>query len=427
MSQTDRLEHDLIDWFGATASSSSAIQVEDVLQLTAGTAQRPAWTFPQWWLPPAAITSGGRTIAPLPWRSLGLVAALAMLLGVALAVYVGSRPDPLPEPFGVARNGLVTYSERGEIFVVDPISGRRTIAVGGAGQDREPRFSRDGRRLAFMRGFVVGATTVYVADADGSNAQPIGTLPIAFAGYEWAPDGRSLLINPTDRATGAGSIGLLSTDGSGHVLTLDVGMSAEALSWRPPDGDEIIFRGGNATGYGLYAIKPDGSGLRAITASDGVQTAEPGHGPGPAFDRADAGAYSLSPDGSLVAYQWHDGIGPQVLHVAPVDGGERRTITTAESWEPRWSPDGRWIAFFDGERTLNVVPADGSGPARRVADLPALPWLMWTPDSTRILVTPDHGNGPDIDTPLLIDPLGGPPLPAPWSERGATDWQRIAP
>ena len=55
------------------------------------------------------------------------------------------------------------------------------------------------------------------------------------------------------------------------------------------------------------------------------------------------------------------------------DGRRARRLTRAERFElrPRWSPDGRWIAFVsdaaddDVERAVYVIPARG-GPRRRV-------------------------------------------------------------
>jgi dipeptidyl aminopeptidase/acylaminoacyl peptidase len=70
---------------------------------------------------------------------------------------------------------------------------------------------------------------------------------------------------------------------------------------------------------------------------------------------------------------------------------EPRRFTTGPKRDiaPRWSPDGRWLAFLserDGakKRQLHVVPADG-GEAVRLTDLPhGVSEPVWSPDGTRI-------------------------------------------
>ena len=121
-------------------------------------------------------------------------------------------------------------------------------------------------------------------------------------------------------------------------------MSAEGPIWRPPDGAEILFRGTTANGiHGLFAVAPDGSGLRPVSPTDGSQE----------FDYL---YYDWSPDGSQVVYQWIElatpcdgGVCGQHLYVGGADGTGRRQITTVESIAPQWSPDGRSIMFWDND------------------------------------------------------------------------------
>jgi dipeptidyl aminopeptidase/acylaminoacyl peptidase len=115
-----------------------------------------------------------------------------------------------------------------------------------------------------------------------------------------------------------------------------------------------------------------------------------------------AGDPRLSPDGSRVAYTVTE-IDAEAneyrsaIWVAPLDGSsEPRRFTSGERRDstPRWSPDGKWLAFAsnrgDGEKTpanLYVLPAEG-GEARRLTDLKeAVEAIAWSPDSTRIAFT----------------------------------------
>ena len=131
MSTTDRLERDLTAWFGETAAPRTPDYTDDILRQTARSRQRPRWTFPERWLPMSVITFGRVTLRPVPWRTVGLLVVLALLLAVAAAVYVGSQRR-VPAPFGPAANGLVAYSKDGDIFTVDPTTGLRRAIVTGA-------------------------------------------------------------------------------------------------------------------------------------------------------------------------------------------------------------------------------------------------------------------------------------------------------
>lgn len=106
----------------------------------------------------------------------------------------------------------------------------------------------------------------------------------------------------------------------------------------------------------------------------------------------------ISPDGSRVAYQawWIDRESNEyrgAIWVAPLDSsGKPRQFTAGEKRDgaPRWSPDGRWLAFTSTRGTdktrpqLYVMPADGGEPRRLTDAKEAVEAVAWSPDSTRI-------------------------------------------
>jgi dipeptidyl aminopeptidase/acylaminoacyl peptidase len=106
----------------------------------------------------------------------------------------------------------------------------------------------------------------------------------------------------------------------------------------------------------------------------------------------------ISPDGTRVAYVvwWIEKDTNEyrsAVWVAPMDGSAEPTKFTAgekRDGSPRWSPDGRWLAFVSNrgeEKTpgnLWVIPAEG-GEARRLTDRKeSVDKIAWSPDSTRI-------------------------------------------
>jgi dipeptidyl aminopeptidase/acylaminoacyl peptidase len=106
----------------------------------------------------------------------------------------------------------------------------------------------------------------------------------------------------------------------------------------------------------------------------------------------------LSPDGSTVAFTvttLDEGSNAPLgaIWVVPTDGSEpprRVTSGTARDATPRWSPDGRSLAFTsnrDGQDTMQlyVIPWARSGEPRRLTHLPeSVTAPSWSPDGTRL-------------------------------------------
>jgi dipeptidyl aminopeptidase/acylaminoacyl peptidase len=108
----------------------------------------------------------------------------------------------------------------------------------------------------------------------------------------------------------------------------------------------------------------------------------------------------LSPDGSAVAFQLAP-VGHKEtertasIHVVPTDGSASpRAVTDSEhdNTAPRWSPDGRSIAFLSdrpkrGEPQLHRVPADGGEPLRLTDLTGGVANPSWSPDGRLLFFT----------------------------------------
>ena len=111
---------------------------------------------------------------------------------------------------------------------------------------------------------------------------------------------------------------------------------------------------------------------------------------------------TLSPDGaqaciSVTRYDMEENKAQASLWLLSAFGGEPRRLTAAgeKDGEPKWSPDGRWIAFVakrpaagedkgDEEPQVYLIAPDG-GEARRLTTLPTGAFgIRWFPDSKRV-------------------------------------------
>jgi Tol biopolymer transport system component len=105
----------------------------------------------------------------------------------------------------------------------------------------------------------------------------------------------------------------------------------------------------------------------------------------------------FSPDGShLVFRSWRDGGG---IYTVPVLGGRERRIADG-GYSPRFSPDGKWVAFAqDG---IQVVPAGGGDAIRLSGDVGGAACPLWSPDGQHLVFVGRAGDKYD----WWVAPLG---------------------
>ena len=115
------------------------------------------------------------------------------------------------------------------------------------------------------------------------------------------------------------------------------------------------------------------------------------------------------------------------LWVASRAGGAARRLTSTPAVEqnPRFSPDGRLIAFTSnrsGVESVYVLPVEGGNPTRLTWYPAASYALGWTPDGSRVLYASSREAAPAAYQRLwTVSPAGGPSelLPAPRGHDGS--------
>jgi hypothetical protein len=215
MTSERRFERDLPYLFEQLALGPAPDYRDDIVRQTAHMRQRPAWTFPERWLPMTAVTTRLSGAPQVPWRMLALVALLLVALIVGTLLIAGAR-SRLPAPFGPAANGEIAYAANGDIYTVDPVSHVATAVVSGSALDRNPVWSRDGTHLAFERkvGDSSGPGRLYVARSDGGDVKVVTPVNVVnLSSYTFSPDGREIAY--TSGPEGDRKLWIAKADGTG--------------------------------------------------------------------------------------------------------------------------------------------------------------------------------------------------------------------
>ncbi|MBA2734385.1 MAG: PD40 domain-containing protein, partial [Acidobacteria bacterium] len=126
------------------------------------------------------------------------------------------------------------------------------------------------------------------------------------------------------------------------------------------------------------------------------------------------------------------------IWTVPASGGTARRLTSHPGLElfPKFSPDGRWVAFsgeYGGTRQIFVISVDGGEPRQLTYrnDVGALPprggWdnivLGWTPDGRNVLFRANRAPQSNrLGRPHLVPVEGGQEQPLPMKEGGAASY-----
>ncbi len=257
---------------------------------------------------------------------------------------------------GVGLKVFPRYVDSNEIAYQTSTGLKFTSGVELAGDFEAPDWSPDGRSMIFHREVAVGAER-------DNKVRPWPSMDPSFAlrrfpyPASFSPNGDRMvhgLINLHGESRN-GSIVVARADGSDRKVIFEGPATDDLILpvWSPR-GDVILFTLG-----GLYqretikparlmSIRPDGSGLTALTAAD-----------------ENSGSPSWSPDGKQVAYRVTKGP-VRGLHILDLATGKSRKLETGSEYDvfPDWSPRGDWIAFTskrDGDYEIYRIRPDGSG------------------------------------------------------------------
>jgi dipeptidyl aminopeptidase/acylaminoacyl peptidase len=280
------------------------------------------------YLAPAAWA--GRALTPEDWYRFKDVSDLTM------------APDGTAVAYLVTSYDQASDQSRSALWLAD-WAGKGSVELTYGESVSEPRFSPDGRYISFLSARPADAATqLYLLDRRGGEPQQLTHVNGVIVSYQWAPDGRRLV--------------LVMHGGDGDAAGAHAADEVHS-------GDEV-HAGGDAPGplvIDAFHFKQDKDGYLTAATRSHLCLLEVAGGACRAVavdaQRADS-APVFSPDGTQIAFVGNRDDNARELAVDELwlTGAEpgaqpRRLLTT---WSPNhqrleWSPDGARMAFLEGD------------------------------------------------------------------------------
>jgi len=286
-------------------------------------------------------------------------------------VYLGSLSSP-ESTLLAQMNSRLVHASPGHVMYV-----RERTLLAQRFDDRAGRLEGDVAPVAEnvdflsslgIAGFSVSSNGVLAYHASDSTAQliwinragvPTGTVAgvASYQSVRLSPDGKRLAFDLAELRTNATDVHVFDlTRGTDTRVTSAAG-SESAPIWSP-DGRRLVFAWDKDTAPYLHQLVLDsGAAAEPLVLPSGAV-----HIPG-----------DWHPDGMRIAYEKTDSVTASDVWILPLTGERTPTAfvkTRFNETAPRFSPDGRWIAYVSdeaGERDVYVRPFPGQGEAHRIS------------------------------------------------------------
>lgn len=279
----------------------------------------------------------------------------------------------------------IAFTLLGDIYTMPITGGTPTRIAEGLAWEVHPRFSPDGRRIAFTSDRA-GGDNIWIMNTDGSDKRQLTKEDFRLLNQpSWSPDGQYIVAKKhftTGRSLGTGEVWLYHVSGgSGVKLVKRANEKLQKELGEPvyaADGKSVFFTRNITPGNIFEYAQDSNTNLFDIERYDlesgEITTAVSGLG----------GSVRPTPsrDGRKIAFVRREATRSK-LYVKDLTSGEERKVYDAldqdvqETWavtgvypNMAWTPDDRSIVFWAGGK-LRRVDADGSNTAVipfRIAD-----------------------------------------------------------
>jgi Tol biopolymer transport system component len=260
-------------------------------------------------------------------------------------VYSGGQ-----EPqFAISEEGTLVYRSGGQggierrLITRDLDRDSVTPLPLGARAFMDSRLSPDGRRAALQ---ILDATVgIWIYDLARGTLDPLTTRKSSSMFPVWATDGRRIAY--TSIRNGLWGVYSMSVDGTGEEQELVPGAEGRQPlpgAWTP-DGRQLLLQVMDANGSDLWTLDLETGKQERLFAEPSWEC-----------------CFALSPDGRWLAYTSSTTGGFEVHLQAYPALGRRWQISRNGGGDPRWSPDGRRLYYFNGAKVMAVDLGTGSIP-----------------------------------------------------------------
>jgi dipeptidyl aminopeptidase/acylaminoacyl peptidase len=325
------------------------------------------------------------------------VAAPIHLSDFRMLVQIGGAqfsPDGSQLAFLTARSDFVHDRYSATLYITSVKGGESRILVEDIPELGAPRWSPDGRTIAFL-GTVGGRKTqIYTVPAAGGTPTELSDAPNGVEQYSWSPDGSTIAyVTPDDSPTSA-------KDQRTHhdLFTIH-------------DDDYLVNKPAVPSHIWLLSVKTGNARQLTRGATSALETAPPFSG--------GISAPSWSADGQWIVYNQqadaNDGDSDRTtIVVVNVASGEQHPITAQRTYEyaPRFAPKGNGVAYLYlhgpgaiSDNDLFVGSSESNAPRDVTADLDrnVSADFAWLPDGSGVVVMADD----HVGTKLYVQPLHG--------------------
>lgn len=222
--------------------------------------------------------------------------------------------------------------------------------------------------LAALLGVVLSACERQIVAPEDAATIPIGSLAALAA----PPAAASLLVFDSDRS-GNRDLWAMAPDGSGlrrltdhpgFDVLADVSRHDSRIAWQSDREGPFVFR--------IYVMNADGSDPRRLTAANAFEASPDWH-----------------PNAARLAFDRRVAPGNQEVFVIAATGTNEEQLTSSPGFDgqPDWSPNGTRIVFTsarDGNREIYVMNADGTDQTRLTNHAAFDEAPAWSPDGRLI-------------------------------------------